>query len=231
MVPLFPASDTVESREALFSERQEERNNLVQKIKKQGIDSQRVLDAMREVPRHHFIPKNYRGQAYANSPQPIGFSQTISQPFIVAYMTQLLNVAPGDKILEVGTGSGYQAAVLAELTEEVYTIEIIEELGKRAQEIFDKLGYSSIHTQIGDGYKGWPTYAPFDGIIITAAADEIPDPLLNQLKTGGVLIMPYSVTSNLQSLIRVTKTADGEITKEEILPVRFVPMTGEVQQN
>lgn len=221
--------DTVSWERPRFSARQQERNDLVSQIRLQGIDSERVLDAMRHVPRHLFVPQPRREAAYQNRPLPIGNRQTISQPYIVAYMTQLLDIQPGEKVLEIGTGSGYQAAVLSELTPNVYTIEIIKELGKEAQARFEKLGYNTIETRIGDGYKGWPTHAPFDAIIITAAAPNIPQPLIDQLKPDGVIVMPYGEAGGSQVLIRITKTEDEEIKREEILPVRFVPMTGEVQ--
>ncbi|MFH5833048.1 protein-L-isoaspartate(D-aspartate) O-methyltransferase [Halalkalibaculum sp. DA384] len=231
LVPDGAAIDTVTWNRPRFRERQEERNNLVRQVKQQGIDNERVIDAMRHVPRHLFVPESRREQAYQNRPLPIGNNQTISQPYIVAFMTQLLDIQPGDQVLEIGTGSGYQAAVLSELTPNVFTIEIIEELGKRARERFDNLGYSTIQTKIGDGYKGWPEHAPFDGIMITAAAPEIPRPLINQLRPGGILVMPYGEPGGFQVLIRVTKSEEGEIMREEILPVRFVPMTGDVQGN
>lgn len=224
-------ADTVTWQRPRFSELQAERDELVQQIKLQGIDSERVLDAMRNVPRHLFIPESQRKNAYMNTPLPIGHQQTISQPYIVAYMTQLLDIQPGEKILEIGTGSGYQAAVLSELTPKVYTIEIIESLGKQARSRFAKLGYETNKTKIGDGYKGWPEHAPFDAIMITAAAPEVPRPLINQLKVNGVLVMPYEELDGSQILIRITKTQNGDIRREEIVPVRFVPMTGDVQNN
>ncbi len=223
--------DTVTWHRPRFSERQEERNELVEQIKAQGISSNKVLQAMRNVPRHLFIPKSKRHNAYMNTPLPIGHRQTISQPYIVGYMTQLLDVQPGEKILEIGTGSGYQAAVLSELTPNVFTIEIVEALGKQARTQFDELGYNTIKTKIGDGYKGWSEHAPFDGIIITAAAPEIPQPLINQLKPGGILVMPYGEPRGSQTLLKITKNEDGDIERREVLPVRFVPMTGEVQGN
>lgn len=223
-------ADTVEWDRPRFSERQEERNRLVkQGVERHGVTDEKVLEAMRRVPRHLFVPDSQRPNAYLNRPLPIGWGQTISQPYIVAYMTELLDLQAGEKVLEIGTGSGYQAAVLSELTPHVYTIEIIPELGKQARKRFEKLGYSTINTKIGDGYKGWPEYASFDAIILTAAADRIPQPLLDQLKPGGVLVMPEGEPTGPQTLIKVTKNRKGEISRERKLPVRFVPMTGEVQ--
>ena len=226
---MFFEPDTVTWQRPRFRERQQERNRLADHLREQGIESKKVLQAMRNVPRHLFVPKSQRHNAYANTPLPIGEGQTISQPFIVAYMTQMLDVKPGDRVLEIGTGSGYQAAVLSELTPHVFTIEIVEELGREAIDRFSNLGYSTIEIRIGDGYKGWPEHAPFDAVIITAAAPRIPQPLIDQLKPGGVLVMPHGEPNGNQVLIRVTKSKDGEVTRREVLPVRFVPMTGEVQ--
>jgi len=223
--------DTVEWNRPRFSERQGERDRLVEKgIRQLGVKDEKVLEAMRNVPRHLFVPESRRADAYLNRPLPIGEGQTISQPFIVAYMTELLDLQPGDKVLEIGTGSGYQAAVLSELTPHVYTIEIVEELGRQARRRFEELGYHTIRTKIGDGYRGWPEHAPFDAIILTAAASQIPQPLLDQLATEGVLVMPEGDPLGAQTLIRVTKDRNGEISRERMLPVRFVPMTGKVRQ-
>ena len=185
----------------------------------------RVLEAMERVPRHRFVPEGWRFAAYEDQPLPIGAGQTISQPFIVAFMTELLEVAPGDRVLEVGTGSGYQAAVLAELGAQVYTIEIVAELGQRAAQTLKELGYSAVAPRIGDGYLGWPEAAPFDAIVVTAAADEIPKPLLDQLKPGGRLVIPVGAVFDAQDLLLVTKSADGKTSEREVLPVRFVPLT------
>lgn len=225
------ATDTLEWTRPRFEERRKERHRLVQRgIKAQGVTDSATLEAMQNVPRHLFVPESYREHAYLNRPLPIGYNQTISQPFIVGYMTAMLELEPGEKVLEIGTGSGYQAAVLSEITPYVYTIEIVEELGKRAQNIFDSLGYTTIRTKIGDGYKGWPEYASFDAIILTAAPKEIPQPLIDQLKPGGVLIAPLGSTDETQYLTKVTKTSDGEVRYQRQLAVRFVPMTGEAQQ-
>ncbi len=187
-----------------------------------------VLEAMRTVPRHLFVPPEYREQAYADHPLPLGQRQTISQPYIVALMTELVRPRPGSKVLEVGTGSGYQAAVLAACGAEVYTIEILPELARRAEAVLKKLGYQNLHTRIGDGYDGWPEAAPFDAVVVTAAPDAIPQPLLDQLAPGGRLVIP--VGSHSQDLVLVTRTADG-FERRSVTPVRFVPMTGKAQEN
>lgn len=187
----------------------------------------RVMKALAEVPRHQFVPDSQRRYAYQNRPLPIGHGQTISQPYIVAIMTDLLKLAPGDRVLEVGTGSGYQAAVLAELVKEVYSIEIIEPLGKRARDLLNKLGYDNVETRIGDGYYGWETHAPFDAIIVTAAADHIPPPLIAQLKPGGRMMIPVGSRFMTQQLVVVEKDSNDNVTTRLILPVRFVPLTGD----
>jgi protein-L-isoaspartate(D-aspartate) O-methyltransferase len=184
---------------------------------------------MEQVPRHLFVPEEVRGQAYGDHPLPIGSGQTISQPYIVGLMTQLLGVKPGDRILEIGTGSGYQAAVLSRVASEVYTIEIVRPLGEQAGRTLSRLGYSNVHTRIGDGYKGWPDAAPFDGIVVTAAPPEVPRPLLDQLAVGGNLVVP--VGDSWQDLKVYTKQKDGSFHQRKVLPVRFVPMTGEAQKN
>lgn len=187
-----------------------------------GIDA-RVLAAMRKVPRHAFVPERQRHAAYRNRPLSIGAGQTISQPFIVALMTDLLAIGPDDKVLEIGTGSGYQAAVLGELAKDVYSIEIVEPLGKEAAAALARLGYANVHTRIGDGYKGWPEHAPFDSIIVTAAPDHVPPALIEQLKPGGRLVIP--VGKLVQELVIITKNEDGTTTRQEIVPVQFVPLT------
>jgi protein-L-isoaspartate(D-aspartate) O-methyltransferase len=186
----------------------------------------RVMKALAEVPRHQFVPDSQRRYAYQNRPLPIGHGQTISQPYIVAIMTDLLKLTPGDRVLEVGTGSGYQAAVLAELVREVYSIEIIEPLGKRARELLQRLDYDNIQTRIGDGYYGWLAHAPFDAIIVTAAADHIPPPLIAQLKPGGRMMIPVGSRFMTQQLVVVEKDSNNTVTTRLILPVRFVPLTG-----
>jgi len=187
----------------------------------------KVLAAMKAVPRHEFVPEDVRGSAYRNRPLPIGRGQTISQPFIVALMTGLLRLEPGAKVLEIGTGSGYQAAVLSKLAGKVYSIEIIAELGQRAAETLSRLGYSNVEVGIGDGYLGWPEEAPFDAIIVTAAPDHVPPDLVAQLKPGGRMVLP--VGEDEQSLLLISKRPDGSQTSEEIVPVRFVPLTRDVR--
>jgi protein-L-isoaspartate(D-aspartate) O-methyltransferase len=189
--------------------------------------SARVMSAMGSVPREEFVLPAYRHLAYDNTPLPIEAGQTISQPLIVALMTDLLDPQPSDVVLEVGTGSGYQAAVLAGLVKQVYSVEIIEELAVSAAAVLDRLGYDNVTVRAGDGYAGWPEHAPFDGIIVTAAADEIPPPLLAQLKPGGKLVIPVGAEHGYQELLLIETGEDGEIRERSVLPVRFVPLTGE----
>lgn len=198
-----------------------------EQIESRGVRDPRVLDAMRKVPRHEFVPADYVAQAYGDHPLPIGLDQTISQPYIVAAMTELANLGPGSKVLEIGTGSGYQAAILAELGTEVFTIEILEPLAKRAEETLRRLGYKNVHVRAGDGYKGWPEEAPFDAIVVTAAPPRVPEPLKEQLKVGGRLVVP--VGEQYQELLVLTRTPKG-IVERAVFPVRFVPMTGEAQK-
>jgi protein-L-isoaspartate(D-aspartate) O-methyltransferase len=188
--------------------------------------NQRVMQAMATVPRHEFVPDEEKPYAYENRPLPIGYGQTISQPYIVALMTDLLEVEPDDKVLEIGTGSGYQAAVLSELTKQVYTIEIIRPLGERAEAAFKRLNLTNIEVKIGDGYFGWKKHAPYDGIVVTAASSHIPPPLVDQLKPGGRMVIPVGSRFFVQQLLLVRKDSDGEVTTRQILPVRFVPLTG-----
>ena len=190
-----------------------------------GIVSPEVIAAMRRVPRHQFVPEEYNHLAYENNPLPIGYGQTISQPYIVALMTQELDVEAGDKVLEIGTGSGYQAAVLAELDIEVFTIEIIEPLANEAAQRLEELAYDSIHVRNADGYFGWPEEAPFDAIIVTAAPDNIPQPLLQQLKIGGVLVIPVGPIGGVQELWRITRLSSDEFQSASLGGVRFVPFT------
>lgn len=182
-----------------------------------------VIRAMLRVPRHEFIPGTPPRSCYGDTPLPLALGQTISQPYIVAFMTQVLGLKGDEKVLEIGTGSGYQAAVLAEIVREVYTIEILPELGERARGVLERLGYRNIRTRLGDGYQGWPEEAPFDGIIVTAAPREVPEPLLDQLKTGGRLVIP--VGDRFQDLVVFEKGPEG-ISRRTLIPVRFVPMTG-----
>jgi len=191
-----------------------------------GINDKRVLDIMSWMERHKFVPENMRAYAYEDSPLPIGEGQTISQPYIVALMTQLLQLEGDEKVLEIGTGSGYQAAILAELVKEVYTIEILKDLGKRAQKRLKELGYTNIKVKIADGYHGWKEYAPFDAIIVTAAARYIPQPLIDQLKVGGRLVIPVG-DMNMQKLLLVQKQPGEKLKEYEITGVLFVPLVGE----
>jgi protein-L-isoaspartate(D-aspartate) O-methyltransferase len=185
---------------------------------------ERVMAALAKVPRHEFVPSDQRRNAYQNRPLPIGSGQTISQPFIVALMTDMMDVKATDRVLEVGTGSGYQAAVLAELAAMVYTIEIVEALGREAAERFRNLGYRNIVTRVGDGYQGWPEHAPFDAIMVTAAPREVPQPLIDQLRPGGKLVVPVGGQLAGQTLLIVEKQPDGRIVRRNVLAVRFVPL-------
>ncbi|MEX0941004.1 MAG: protein-L-isoaspartate(D-aspartate) O-methyltransferase [Pseudomonadales bacterium] len=189
--------------------------------------SPEVTQALGDVERHLFVPDGYRSFAYDNRPLPIGEGQTISQPFIVALMTELLNVDKRSRVLELGTGSGYQAAVLAEVVDEVYTIEIVVSLARVAADRLEKLGYTNIHVRQGDGTLGWPEAAPFDGIMVTAAGIDIPRPLLEQLASGGRLVMPVGARDQTQQLMVITRNEDGTFTEEPTIPVRFVPITGD----
>ena len=199
-----------------------ERARMVERqIAQRGITDPGVLEAMRKVKRHLFVPKRIRGLSYEDTPLPIGYDQTISQPYIVAYMTEVAAVQPGDKVLEIGTGSGYQAAVLAELAGQVYTIEVIKPLADSARIKLKDMGFSNVRVKWGDGYKGWPQEAPFDVIVVTAAPDEVPQVLVDQLKVGGRMVVP--VGTFFQEIYLVTRTESG-IEKKALLPVRFVPM-------
>jgi protein-L-isoaspartate(D-aspartate) O-methyltransferase len=199
---------------------------VVNTIENRGVDDPDVLHAMRTVLRHEFVPDDYRDQAYADHPLPIGYGQTISQPYIVAWMTELLELEPGAKVLEIGTGSGYQAAVLAELPRvEVYTIEIVPQLAEQAHQRLARLGYADVHTMQGDGYYGWPEHAPFDAIIVTAAPDHLPQPLVEQLAEGGRLVIPIGPRGSYQSLWQFVRTED-DLQARNMGGVAFVPFTG-----
>ena len=195
-------------------------------IASRGVRDPRVLEAMRTVPRHLFVPEEVRDEAYDDSPQPIGEGQTISQPYIVGLMSELLQLSPGDRVLEIGTGSGYQAAVLATMGCEVYSIEIRPELARTAEQRLRELHLDSVHVRTGDGYGGWPSAAPFAGIIVTAAPERVPEPLLDQLAAGGHMVIP--VGAFYQHLKVITRTADG-FKERDVIPVRFVPMTGKAE--
>jgi protein-L-isoaspartate(D-aspartate) O-methyltransferase len=199
------------------------RNDMVKhQISDRGIRNTQLLKAMKKVPRHLFVPALYQNEAYNDYPLPIGYEQTISQPYIVAYMTELVNPDKRKKVLEIGTGSGYQAAILAELTDSVYTIEIVPELAIESAERLKKLGYTNIHTKYGDGYAGWLEHAPFDCIIVTAAANDIPQPLIDQLAENGRLVIPVGPAFSVQDLVLVVKK-NGKAVKKKVAPVRFVP--------
>ena len=223
--PPPPPRGSALSREDVFARK---RALMVEKqIAARGITDSAVLDAMRSVPRHLFVPEEYRKDAYEDYPLPIGQGQTISQPFIVAAMTEALGLSPKDRVLEIGTGSGYQAAVLAEIAKDVLTIEIVEALGRHAETTLVALGYKNIVVRIGDGYRGWPEQSPFDAIIVTAAPDHIPQPLVDQLALGGRMVLPLG--DQEQTLVVLHKTPKG-ITRTDRYGVRFVPMTGEAEK-
>jgi len=214
---MTPATDLDSQRRARMVETQ---------IVARGVRDARVLAAMREVPRHLFVDGAHQAEAYEDHPLPIAGNQTISQPYIVALMTELLDLQPGDRVLEIGTGSGYQSAVLSRLAREVYSIEIVPELARASSERLRQLGFTNVTVKEGDGYRGWPEHAPFDGIVVTAAPPRIPEPLLDQLAPGGRMVIP--VGDFFQELKVFTKDKNGKVTEKDILPVRFVPMTGEI---
>lgn len=204
------------------------RNAMVdQQIRAREVTAPAVLSAMRKVPRHRFVPAQVRHLAYDDHPLPIGYEQTISQPYIVAYMTEAADISPREKVLEIGTGSGYQAAILGEVAREVYTIEIIPELAERARNTLAELGYTNVHAKAGNGYLGWPEHAPFDAILVTAAPDQVPQALVDQLAPGGKMVVP--VGEIVQNMLIIERTRKGVVTRQTI-PVRFVPMTGKPQQ-
>jgi len=205
-----------------------ERRKMVDELRARGIKDERVLTAMAKVPREAFVPEDMRSKSYADSALPIGHDQTISQPFIVAFMTEQLRVQPNDRILEVGTGSGYQAAVLAELAKDVYTIEILEPLGRDASARLTRLGYSNAHVKVADGSQGWPEVAPFDDVIVTCAPDKVPTPLTQQLKENGRMVIPVGTGMNQQLFLLEKK--NGQLVQTAILPVRFVSMTGQAAE-
>jgi protein-L-isoaspartate(D-aspartate) O-methyltransferase len=223
--PAVPADDYASQRNALVGEIRRETRWVEDELGRDELDP-KVLEAIGSVPRHEFVPDNLRSRAYVNRPLPIGYGQTISQPFIVALMTDLLRVKPEAKVLEIGTGSGYQAAVLARMGARVFTIEIIPELARAAGERLKRLGYADIEARTGDGYFGWPEHAPFDGILVAAAVSQIPPPLAQQLKPGGRMVIPVGESFLPQYLVLVDKAADGKLTTRQLLPVQFVPLTG-----
>lgn len=208
-------------------DRLEERMDMVEyQIRRRGVTDKEVLAAMEKVPRHEFVPDNLKSQAYADHPLPIGYGQTISQPYIVALMTELLQLKNTDRVLEIGTGSGYQAAILAQIVQEVYTVEIIAPLAAEAKERLERLGFKNVHVLNADGYYGWEEHAPYDAIIVTCAPDHIPPPLVQQLKDGGRLVIPVGPPGGYQTLWQVIKEGD-EIKKRNVTGVLFVPLTGE----
>jgi protein-L-isoaspartate(D-aspartate) O-methyltransferase len=219
------ADDYASQRRALVEEIRRETRWLGGDIGQSELDP-KVLDALNRVPRHEFVPATEQAHAYANRPLPIGYGQTISQPLIVALMTDLLRVDGDDRVLEIGTGSGYQAAVLAELVDRVFSIEIVPELARSAGERLKRLGYGKVEVKVGDGHFGWPEQSPFDAIIVTAAPTQIPPPLVRQLKPGGRMVIPVGAQFLPQYLVLVEKGQGGEITTRQILPVQFVPLTG-----
>ena len=210
-----------------FPARKDERAAMVRTLRRYGISDPATLDAMGSVGRHEFVPADYSGLAYADTPLPIGHDQTISQPYIVAEMTQQLKLTKDSKVLEVGTGSGYQAAVLAELTPHVYTIEILKPLAESARKRLKRLGYDVVQVRHGDGYLGWPDAAPFDAIIVPAAAGKVPPPLIRQLKPGGRMVIPVGMQGGVQKLMLIEKQKDGKLRTRSLMSVRFVPLTRE----
>jgi len=228
---LLPASalagdEYAQARQQMVAAIEQDARDTSLYLDKEALDP-RVMTAISRVPRHEFVPAAQRSHAYDNRPLSIGFGQTISQPYIVALMSDLIKPQPGDSVLELGTGSGYQAAMLAELTGHVYSIEIIEELGEQAAERLSRLGYDNVTTRIGDGYYGWEEHAPFDAIVVTAAASHVPPPLVAQLKPGGRMVIPVGSRFLTQQLVLIEKDPGGQLITRQILPVMFVPLTGE----
>ena len=220
--PPAPREDTGRAPAA----RADEREDMVRtQIAARGVEDPLVLAAMRAAPRHEFVTEGWQAQAYSDAPLPIGWNQTISQPYMVASMTEELRLRPGDRVLEIGTGSGYQAAVLAEITDEVYTVEIGKALADAAAERLERLGYAKVHARHGDGYFGWAEAAPFDAIVVTAAAPQVPPPLVEQLAPGGRMVIPVGTAFATQTLVLVTKAQDGSIRTKSLYAVRFVPFT------
>ena len=227
-IALVACESPAEERQEAAYEKARERM-VAEQMKARGIEDERVLAAMAKVPRHEFVPAQRRRLAYLDRPLPIGHDQTISQPYMVAFMTEQLEPEPGHRILEIGTGSGYQAAVLAVLVKEVYSIEIVKPLAERATKDLQRLGYDNVTVRAGDGYKGWKEHAPFDAVIVTCAPDHVPKPLVEQLKEGGRMIIPVGKQDTVQRLYVMVKKG-GKMQEEAVVPVRFVPMTGEASK-
>ena len=220
-----PSSVTAQTRHAFAEERE---HMVVEHIEAEGVTNERVLASMRAVPRHQFVRADLRKLAYSDQALDLGYKQTISPPFIVAYMTEVLDPQPQDRVLEIGTGSGYQAAVLSELVDEVYTIEIVEPLGKKAAELLKRLNYKNVTAKVGDGYLGWAEHAPFDKIIVTCSPEDIPKPLVDQLKEGGKMIIPLG--ERYQQIFHLLEKKEGKLTNKKLLPALFVPMTGKSEE-
>lgn len=225
ITPLYAEDDYTKLRHILVEAIEADVKATSLYLDKKALDPQ-VLNAMRKIPRHEFVPYLYRRFSYTNRPLPIGYSQTISQPYMVAVMTDLLKLKPNHQVLEIGTGSGYQAAMLAELVKQVFTIEIIKPLAVKAKSRLTRLGYDNIKTRIGDGYYGWIEHAPFDAIVVTAAGSHVPPALIKQLKPGGRMVIPVGSPFMVQQLLLIEKTADNKVKVSQIMPVAFVPLTG-----
>ena len=226
--PAVASSSTAAVASPFEDPYREQREQLIQHgVAELGVDSPLVLEAMRRVPRHLFVPEEYLDRAYDNNPLPIGYGQTISQPLIVGMMSEAIEVEPGDRVLEIGTGSGYQAAVLDEMGIEVYSIEIIEPLAEQAANRLTEFGYSSVQVRVADGYYGWPEHAPYSAILVTAAPDHVPQPLLEQLAIGGVMVIPVGPVGGFQELWKITRTGETDFESDSLGGVSFVPLTGD----
>ncbi|NOQ89492.1 MAG: protein-L-isoaspartate(D-aspartate) O-methyltransferase [Gammaproteobacteria bacterium] len=219
------ADDYSQQRQKMIADIEADADITAKYLNKRSLDK-KILQVMNRVPRHEFVPEYVRDQAYENRPLPIGFGQTISQPYLVALMTDLLQPQPGQRVLEIGTGSGYQAAILSRLVAQVYSIEVVEQLSLSSTKLLKRLAYDNIETRVADGYNGWPEHAPFDSIIVTAAISHIPPPLVQQLKKGGRMLIPVGTRFQTQYLTLVEKNMQGSVTSSQLLPVYFVPFTG-----
>jgi protein-L-isoaspartate(D-aspartate) O-methyltransferase len=228
ILSLFAATGCGQSPAPVGDLARERQRMVQQQLMARGIKNEHVLAAMAKVPREEFVPSDSRGASYEDGPLPIGYGQTISQPYIVAFMTEQLRPKPSDRVLEIGTGSGYQAAILAELASDVYSIELVEPLAKNAEATLQRLGYKNVHVKVGDGYKGWPENAPFDAIIVTCAPDKVPPALTDQLKEGGRMIIP--VGDRFAQELYLFEKKNDQLKESATLSVRFVPMAGEAQK-